>query len=97
MNIASDCLKTRRQIVELGEQNTMSETRTSYALSLYHKISGIAWNYDESNTHQLTGSKCLYILYAYYYACYYTCIYFLTISNYNIYTCIYIQYSDLKR
>ncbi len=52
---ASDCLKLRRKVVELSEENTASETRTYYALSLYNKICGVAWDYN-TNPDTLSGS-----------------------------------------
>ncbi len=39
-----------------GPANDLSDSRTAYALSLYAKISNIAWNYDKSNAGHLAGS-----------------------------------------
>ena len=56
MNIAAECLQVKQQVVECSEKNTVSETRTSYALSLYKKISGISWDYVDSPV-KLSGGK----------------------------------------
>jgi hypothetical protein len=44
LNVASDCQLVKSKIAEIGEQNSLSETRSAYALSLYNKISGITWD-----------------------------------------------------
>ena len=39
---------------EFSRQNQSEDTKTTYALSLYSKISNISWDYDSPNGH-LTG------------------------------------------
>ena len=58
MNIASECLQLKQQVNECSEKNAVSETRTSYALSLYKKISSISWDYEETPT-KLSGGNLL--------------------------------------
>lgn len=66
IQLASETLKIRRQVVEMGEETTVSETRSSYALSLYQKISGISWDTKQQSSRVLAGSKLLAQLHIYY-------------------------------
>lgn len=63
-DITAECLKLKQQVAECAERNAVSETRTSYALSLYKKISGINWDYVDSPS-KLSGS--MIIIYYYYF------------------------------
>ena len=48
--LAQETLSLKEQIDDLSLSDAMSESRTSYVLSLYSKISNISWDYDESSS-----------------------------------------------
>jgi hypothetical protein len=53
--IAQQTLTLQEQTEHLAQSDTMSESRTSYALSLYSKISNISWDYAVTGTGTDTG------------------------------------------
>jgi hypothetical protein len=56
-HMATQALALKEKAAEFdGPSADLSDSRTAYALSLYAKISNIAWNYDKSNSGQLAGS-----------------------------------------
>lgn len=55
--LATQSLTLQQRACEFeGPSADLSDSRTAYALSLYAKISNIAWNYDKSTPGNLAGS-----------------------------------------
>lgn len=55
--MASQALSLKEKAAEFeGPTSDLSDSRTAYALSLYAKITNIAWNYNKSTPGQLAGS-----------------------------------------
>jgi len=55
--MATQSLTLKEKTCEFeGPSSDLSDSRTAYALSLYAKISNIAWNYDKSSPGSLAGT-----------------------------------------
>jgi predicted nucleic acid-binding Zn-ribbon protein len=59
-SLASNSIQLREKMASMSASSQVSDARTSYALSLYGKISNIAWDYS-SPRGRLSGRK-LYAL-----------------------------------
>ena len=60
--IASQSLELRESMSAMQAKSQVADARTTYALSLYGKISNITWDYSAPNG-RLCGCKCRLYLY----------------------------------